>query len=342
MFDLSPASLVLGIVISPYVKYIFKLLIIIGVITLFYLVFGSFHYEGKWFFLNPDQVSREGIVSLCSSCSFSLPNKLPNFCIANGMDFGRMDGFPKLSFAECLLISQSVTHFVSLSAKTGLNKMFSGHTISIPHNAVQVVEEAMPRTALTNILCVSWLGNIDEFKKHSKMGLKSMRLLRVSKSKILIWLKFLKLVNPLYADVEIDTMDDMSEEEYEESIHKSLIDDATMMDDEEVKEMDDLVNSSELVESDDPHDDPSIKHYLLNRPDGSASNKPPATLLFLESLFKHLNVDLGNKQERRNSDPTNQKSDSGGKRQRTSSAPDVLPSESRRKKPHVEEDRKNQ
>jgi hypothetical protein len=44
MFDLSPASLVLGIVISPYVKYIFKLLIIIGVLTLFYLVFGTFYY----------------------------------------------------------------------------------------------------------------------------------------------------------------------------------------------------------------------------------------------------------------------------------------------------------
>jgi hypothetical protein len=47
LFDLSPASLLLGIVVSPYVKYIFKLLIIIGVLTLFYLVFGSFYYGNK-------------------------------------------------------------------------------------------------------------------------------------------------------------------------------------------------------------------------------------------------------------------------------------------------------
>lgn len=44
MDELSPFSLALGIVISPYLKYVYQILVGIGVLVLFYLVFGTFYY----------------------------------------------------------------------------------------------------------------------------------------------------------------------------------------------------------------------------------------------------------------------------------------------------------
>ena len=132
----------------------------------------------------------------------------PNTRFCNSDELYEPTELPKLSFLETLLISKSVVHVHMVKLTANANGMYQhglkGNCIVFNTNGVTNTVSILPRVQLNDLLLVKFYGK-KESHGSVKNDYKNLIQFRVDPKKVAIWLRFLKLNNPHYKDVEIPT-----------------------------------------------------------------------------------------------------------------------------------------
>ena len=255
-------------------------------------------------------------MSLCTKCtkakdiSTKKPGKIPEYSIAAGYDYGQnleIAGLPELSFIEKLLISKNVTHMNMIKLKSISNNSGSisqrglkGHTIAFPHDGTEKIVEHLnlPRTSICDSVVVNYYGNTSTFEQ-VRICLRTMKQFQISKSKVMKWLNFLKFIgNPHYQNVKIID-DGLSEVEYGANILNELIDDARMVDEDQM-----LFTENQLSESlhgyiyqliievlvDEDENEFLMQSILLTERNGVLPNQNITSVELIKSINKSLEI----------------------------------------------------
>jgi len=157
-----------------------------------------------------------------------------------GVDFGNPEraGLPELSVVEQMLISLNV-RYLHILKLVGGSSASKGHLITFEHNRRSEIARSLPRRSLQESLQVVFVGRKELHA--SMLGSVGARgsfvrnheqLFSVNPSKLLKWLRFLKLANALYWEVRIPD----SEAEVAANVtnvSEELLARAVVMDDEE-------------------------------------------------------------------------------------------------------------
>jgi hypothetical protein len=177
--------------------------------------------KGMIYHLIPNLIVNDK-VSICGTCYQTLKKgKIPSYSLAKIGDFGvykpnvqfcnsseiyEPTELPKLSFLETLLITKSVVHvhMVKLQANaTGMHQQgLKGNCIVFNTNGVAKTVGMLPRLGLEDILVVKFYGKTESHGS-VQQNFKNLTQFRVDPQKIAIWLRFLKMHNPHYRDVDI-------------------------------------------------------------------------------------------------------------------------------------------
>ena len=176
-----------------------------------------YSYEGDFYWLHeellaPDKVS----APLCNRCHNSVFKQLgdpsrPQHSVAAGKHFGRLCDLPKPTWCEhqMLALVRTTMNVVKLVAAGGADSTrfaIRGHSISIPHEGPQKVAKCFPNVdALlgTKIIFVGWDTTWDDIKTDPTKRAKVEKIFTVNWAALVKWLRVLKVVNPLYAHIEI-------------------------------------------------------------------------------------------------------------------------------------------
>jgi hypothetical protein len=119
----------------------------------------------------------------------------------NGVDYGRIDTLPKLTFLETLLISRTTVHLklVKLSWTCPSQMAIKGHCVCVPHDGADATENTLPRN-IDDVLCVKYFGP-PEHMQAMKSRFKSLPQFQVSMEKIEAWIRVFKAIHTDYAFV---------------------------------------------------------------------------------------------------------------------------------------------
>jgi hypothetical protein len=226
----------------------------------------------------------------CPQCKSHLDQKrLPPLSLAKGIDFGLSSRLqmPKLSVPERMLIARyrMFTSIVKLVGSGAGKHCFKGHIVNFAHNAPEAFLSAtatMPDVeGVSRLLTVAFLdinGRTDE----TRMVLMEHENFRVRPAVVYQWLKLLKEVHPMYADITIDESSTMTESL--NSFSASLLDNALDLNSESANRMECIVTSDTANIRSNPAE-----------PDATTSSDPPllSEVLVTSRTGTNLRLDSG-------------------------------------------------
>ncbi|KAK4031138.1 hypothetical protein OUZ56_024684 [Daphnia magna] len=228
--------------------------------------------SGKLYHLHPELV-KDGIASLCSTCHRNIKSskpKIPNLCIAAGIDFGHPGrlGLPQLTLSEELLICRS-RQYVAILKLDGYNaserqKAKKGHVITYPQPDGTTKSAELqrlnsnfdggeyPRTEnFGEFLSICFISSRLQFDSLIPTRFGDVNELRVRVDVVYLWLHALKHLNPLYRNASIIETEAMHMKL--QNILVELIENASIVDAETEIQIDRLVTPEGL--SDVPTDE---------------------------------------------------------------------------------------
>jgi hypothetical protein len=188
------------------------------------------------------------LARLCSHCVGALQKaKMPEFSIANGKDFGRLDALcneigGQLTLAEQLVTAgcirfQQVVKFVGSTDNRGGATSVRGHVIAFGHNgknALDGVTAVLPRRNLQGHLDVAFVGEKRHWTSLVAQGDARRRFLelnsqvQINVARVFKYLHLKKLIDRRYRDVVID--DNEETRALLGALTDSLLDEATIVD----------------------------------------------------------------------------------------------------------------
>ena len=176
-----------------------------------------YHLHGK--FVDADSAT------LCRRCADSVANgKIPRYSLKEGFDYGNISqlNLPELLPGEAMLISRVrlFLHVVKIRSKRDASDVkeggdntdveqcaLQGHAIAFAHNAPErAAEFVFPRRSLSSQLMIQFYGTKEQWQqKYRKMGKQQLlNFIKIRPDVVFRWLRALKALNPLYADIVID------------------------------------------------------------------------------------------------------------------------------------------
>jgi hypothetical protein len=164
-----------------------------------------FKYRSRYYHLYGNLINTNGQFNVCPDCSHGMTKRQkPTYSLLNGLDYGQIDGLPKLSFLETLLLSKSTVHLklVKLSWNGPTQMAIKGHCVCVPHDGVDAMENALPRN-INDILCVKYFGP-PEHMEAMKSRFKSLPQFQVSMEKVEAWLRVFKMIHSDYTYTTFD------------------------------------------------------------------------------------------------------------------------------------------
>ena len=188
------------------------------------------------------------LAPLCSHCLGALQKaKLPEFSIANGKDFGRLDALcneigGQLTLAEQLVTAgcirfQQVIKFVGSTDNKGGATSVRGHVIAFGHNgkhALDGVTTVLPRRNLQGHLDVAFVGEKRHWTALVAQGNARRRFLelnsqvQINVARVFKYLYLKKLIDSRYHDAVID--DNEETRALLGTLTDTLLDEATVVD----------------------------------------------------------------------------------------------------------------
>jgi len=188
------------------------------------------------------------LAPLCSHCLGALQKaKMPEFSVANGKDFGRLDALcneigGQLTLAEQLVTAgcirfQQVVKFVGSSDNRAGATSVRGHVIAFGHNgkhALEGVTTVLPRRNLQGHLDVAFVGEKRHWTALVAQGDARRRFLelnsqvQVNAARVFKYLHLKKLIDPRYRDIVID--DNEQTRALLGALTDALLDEATVVD----------------------------------------------------------------------------------------------------------------
>ena len=206
--------------------------------------------DDKFYHLHPELLENN-MATLCETCYYQIRRstpEIPKFSIAAGIDFGNPErlGLTSLTVVEELLIAQSRL-YVSIVKLIGTQSperqsAKKGHVITFPQpdGPTKLAElqrinssdvEQYPRIEnLAEFISVVFVGSRRQFNALVPSPLKDVKELRVRTEIVYLWLHALKILNPLYRNVEI--VETTAMHDALNRISSDLIDNATIVDNE--------------------------------------------------------------------------------------------------------------
>jgi hypothetical protein len=167
----------------------------------------------EYYYVHPEVVTSELTVMICRTCKRSIDeNKIPDFSIANGFDYGDINRMPNelqpLRFAEAYLICavRMYGSIIKLKQDGIASKVLSGHIISFLHDGPEAAAHyfnTFPNMEALQHCKVLFFWTSENFEKWRK-GTIACHGLKVRLNNVFNWLKMLKAVNTEYQSCVIE------------------------------------------------------------------------------------------------------------------------------------------
>ena len=191
-------------------------------------------HGGRLFWLIPELVDEE-VVPICVSCHRQLFSKkkrpcMPPHSIAAGKHFGRLGDLPALTDMEERMLARvrttvNTVKLVSTTSGAASQWGIRGHTISIPHEGPEVLASQLPDVKAltgTKVIFVGKQTELDAVRCNPKTRQQVERVFQPRWDALVQWLRVLKAVNPLYANIVIDEIEPVEVFEYMNNLFDSI------------------------------------------------------------------------------------------------------------------------
>ena len=191
-------------------------------------------HGGQLFWLIPELVDEE-VVPICVSCHRQLFSKkkrpcMPPHSIAAGKHFGRLGDLPALTDMEERMLARvrttvNTVKLVSTTSGAASQWAIRGHTISIPHEGPEVLASRLPDVKAltgTKVIFVGKQTELDAVRCNPKTRQQVERVFQPRWDALVQWLRVLKAVNPLYANIVIDETEPVEVSEYMNNLFDSI------------------------------------------------------------------------------------------------------------------------
>ena len=191
-------------------------------------------HGGRLFWLIIELVDEE-FVPMCVSCHRQLFSKkkrpcMPPHSIAAGKHFGRLGDLPALTDMEERMLARvrttvNTVKLVSTTSGAASQWGIRGHTISIPHEGPEVLATRLPDVKAltgTKVIFVGKQTELDAVRCNPKTRQQVERVFQPRWDALVQWLRVLKAVNPLYANIVIDEIEPVEVFEYMNNLFDSI------------------------------------------------------------------------------------------------------------------------
>ena len=191
-------------------------------------------HGGQLFWLIPELVDEE-LVPICVSCHRQLFSKkkrpcMPPHSIAAGKPFGRLGDLPALTDMEERMLARvrttvNTVKLVSTTSGAASQWGIRGHIISIPHEGPEVLASRLPDVKAltgTKVIFVGKQTELDDVRRNPKTRQQVERVFQPRWDALVQWLRVLKAVNPLYANIGIDEIEPVEVSEYMNNLFDSI------------------------------------------------------------------------------------------------------------------------
>jgi len=250
------------------------------------------------FHLIPDLMSRNSTGNfacyLCSSCNVALKvTGLPDFNVGR-IDFGRISSLEPLTDAEELVISKCIRYHKVYKFGMSDQRAFKGHVICFEHDAAIEVSK-LPRTNIDELMGITFIGSRMLWSQRTEFGtarekfIKAYPQIFVDPQKVISRLRLKQKLDPAYENIEID--DSTETMHLLANLHHTLIDAATILENEAAVRIDREVESN-VARSTEPADtDSQLEHVLVAE---KVVNSASDTGTVLRSLQRAVSLEAEN------------------------------------------------
>ena len=183
-------------------------------------------HGGQLFWLIPELLDKD-VVSICVSCHRQLFSKkkrpcMPPHSIAAPKHFGRLGDLPALTDMEERMLARvrttvNTVKLVSTTSGAASQWGIPGHTISIPHEGPEVLASRLPDVKAltgTKVIFVGKQTELDAVRRNPKKRQQVERVFQPRWGALAQWLRVLKAINPLFANIVIDETEPVQVSEY--------------------------------------------------------------------------------------------------------------------------------
>lgn len=192
---------------------------------------------------DPTLVEDRDEAPLCATCYRSCVQALPRrpeLSIGSGRHFGERGDLPELTDLEQRLIapvrsSVNTVKLVPTGRSTGDCQWgIRGHSISIPHEGPEMTASRLPNLGVLAQTKVIFVGKREEWQAvcaEPRTRSKVERIFTVRWDALRRWMRFLKAVNPIYKDIELEETEPEALREFSRTVldRVSLADDPSVL-----------------------------------------------------------------------------------------------------------------